>query len=265
MSARQPYARMAFRVANAAAAAAVAVAATNVAGHDIFSASKAEPAPAPSVGIIGTGWGLKVQVPQFRKAGMHVAAIFSRSQARAAEIATANGIDKAYSSVAELCADPAVSLVSVVCPTYERCGYAITALEAGKHVLADKPMALSAAEAEQMLAAARAAPDQLALLDFELRAVPAVQHIKQLLASGELGAPLHFSFRCLGNFGFLADGATYSHWVTREGGGGVFSAVGTHFVDLTRYLTGREVVAVSAMQHPLVDSMPDPKTGTPTP
>ena len=67
--------------------------------------------------------------------------------------------------------------------------------------------------------------------------VPAVVEMRSILASGALGKPLHLSFRCHGNFGFLK--AQHSHWVREDCGGGVFSAVGTHYTDLCRHLTVR--------------------------
>ena len=224
------------------------------------SAQRSEPSKPPSIGILGTGWGLRVQVPEFRSAGLVVSAIYSRDAARAASIAETHGIDHGCDSVDSLCALTDVDIVSCVGPTSTRCEHTLTALRYGKHVLVDKPMALNEGEALVMLQAARASKVQ-AWMDFELRCTPAVVKLRELLSSGELGSPLHASFRCVANFGFLA--GKHSHWATREQGGGVFSAVGTHFVDLTRHVTGCEVARVSATQRPLVATLPHPSSGAP--
>ena len=96
------------------------------------------------VGIIGTGWGLKVQVPQFRAAGLEISAIYSRSPDRAQAIAEEHAIPHAFSSIDDLVNSEAVDLVSVVGPTHERHSAVLKACEAGKHVLSEKPMALNA-------------------------------------------------------------------------------------------------------------------------
>ena len=209
--------------------------------------------PAPSIGILGTGWGLRVQTPQFKAAGLSVNAIYSRSSERAQTIAREHGIQHGFATVEELCASPDVDIVSCVGPTSTRCSQALTALQHGKHVLVDKPIGLSEAEGLELLKAARAAAGS-SFMDFELRCVPAVVKAREILASGDLGSVLHVSFRVCGNFSFLTKGK-HSHWAEREHGGGVFSAVGTHFVDLSRHLFGREVIRVSAIERPLVESL----------
>ena len=217
----------------------------------------AEPAGgAPvAVGILGTGWGLKVQLPQLRAAGMQVVALHSRDAERRAAVAREHELPYSFTSVEKLCASDTVELVSCVGPTHTRKGQAIAALANGKHVLIEKPMGLDEGEACEIMAASRAVPDARAWMDFELRCLPAVVRMRDLIQSGELGPPQHIAFRCLGNFRWLSGSS--SHWALRECGGGVFSAVGTHFVDLTRHLTGREVRRVSASQRSLVPSLPD--------
>ena len=215
------------------------------------------------LGILGTGWGLTVQVPRFREAGLTIQAIYSRSQERATAIAKEHDIPHGFSSVDDVCKSDDVDLVTCVGPTHTRCGQALAALRAGKHVLVDKPMALNVGEAEKMLAAARAAKTH-AWMDFELRCTPAVVALREHLKGDDLGGILHISFRCLGNFSFLKSGATFSHWATRENGGGVYSAVGTHYTDLSRHLTGKEVRRVSATQRTLIDTLDD-EDGKPQP
>ena len=186
------------------------------------------------VGIVGTGWGLKVQVPAFRAVGFTMSAIYSRSLGRAQQIAAEHGISRGFDSVEALCACDDVQLVSCVGPAHTRKAHTLAALAARKHVLVDKPMALDTAEASEMLAASRVAHESAgcrAFMDFELRACPGVVRAKALLASGELGAVQHLSFRCLQGMSFLSGARPHSHWNQRECGGGVFSAVGISAAD----------------------------------
>ena len=212
----------------------------------------AEPAP-PRVGLVGTGWALKVQLPRFRESGLPVAALYSRDLARAKALCAEHGIAGAYDSVPAMAAS--VDLVSVVCPTHERKRLTLEAIAAGKDVLVDKPCALDASEAAAMLAAAEAQGVRH-FMDFELRCVPALVEAKRLIADGAIGDVRFVDFRCLGNFGFLEpSNPQFSHWNSKACGGGGFSAVGTHFTDLTRWLLDDEVAAASAVEAPLVEAI----------
>jgi predicted dehydrogenase len=115
---------------------------------------------------------------------------------------------------------------------------AIAALQAGKHVICEKPMALNVAEAEAMLAAAQAAPNQLAIIDHELRFHPQRIHLRRLLREGYVGELIAVHLDRLGSerlnpalpWGWLSD---------VERGGGMLGAVGSHLLDLARWLVGR--------------------------
>ena len=131
----------------------------------------------------------------------------------------------------------------------------LEAIAAGKDVLVDKPCALDASEAAAMLAAAEAKGVRH-FMDFELRCVPALVEAKRLIADGAIGDVRFVDFRCLGNFGFLEPtNPQFSHWNSKACGGGGFSAVGTHFTDLTRWLLDDEVAAASAVEAPLVEAI----------
>ena len=212
----------------------------------------AEPAP-PRVGLVGTGWALKVQLPRFRESGLPVAALYSRDLARAKALCAEHRIAGAYDSVPAMA--QTVDLVSVVCPTHERKRLTLEAIAEGKDVLVDKPCALDASEAAAMLAAAEAKGVRH-FMDFELRCVPALVEAKRLIADGAIGDVRFIDFRCLGNFGFLEPtNPQFSHWNSKACGGGGFSAVGTHFTDLTRWLLDDEVAAASAIEAPLVEAI----------
>lgn len=120
---------------------------------------------------------------------------------------------------------------------------ATAALEAGKHVLCEKPTALNAAEVVKMVAAAKKHPDQIAIIDHELRFLPSVSAARERIA--ELGGVRYVEVR----YSSPSRGdrsRPWNWWSDAKEGGGVWGAVGSHFVDALRYL-GFEIESVQAM------------------
>src|SRR5262245_34432180 len=111
-------------------------------------------------GVISTAnIGLKKVIPAMQRGRYStVAAISSRDRARAEEAAASLGIAKAYGSYEALLADPDIDAVYIPTPNHLHVPLSLAAIEAGKHVLVEKPVALDSGEAEQLLAAARARP-----------------------------------------------------------------------------------------------------------
>src|SRR5260370_25992528 len=117
------------------------------------------------VGIIGRGWGERSQAPNFRDAGLEIAAIVGRDNWR--ELLERNDID----------------LISIAMPPARHVEMAVAALEHGKHVLCEKPTARNAGEAEKLVQAARKLPNQIASIDHELRFLPSFIAARQRIAA----------------------------------------------------------------------------------
>jgi predicted dehydrogenase len=178
------------------------------------------------IGVIGSGWGSRVQAPIFREAGFDVVQIRGREWERFR--------------------DANVDVVSIVVPPAKHLEIARAALEAGKHVICEKPTALNAAEAEQLVKVAAAHPDRIAIVDHELRFLPSFRSATQrgLLAGGAAGAPL----RDLGGIRYIEirysspsrgdRSREWTWWSDASQGGGIWGAVGSHFIDTIRYLAG---------------------------
>ena len=167
------------------------------------------------IGIIGSGWGTRVQAPLFREAGFDVVEIRGREW--------------------RTFADANVDVVSVVVPPSQHLEIARAALDAGKHVVCEKPTALDVREAEEMAAAARAHPGQLAIIDHELRFLPSFQAARHHLPG--LGGVRYIEVR----YSSPARGdraREWNWWSDAASGGGIWGAVGSHFVDAIRYLVG---------------------------
>jgi predicted dehydrogenase len=203
------------------------------------------------IGIVGTGWGARVQVPTFREAGLEVTAIAGFHRSKTRELAAELGL-RPHDDWREVIAADDVDLVSIVTPPSEHRAMALAALEAGKHVLCEKPTALNALEAEQLAAAAKQRPQQVALIDHELRFLPSWREARRRM--GELGPVRYVEVR----YSSPSRGdrsRAWNWWSDADRGGGIWGAVGSHYVDAIRYF-GMEVEAVQAMLRTIIDRRP---------
>lgn len=133
-------------------------------------------------GSIANGWVSSVH----SQTDQRVSAVGSRDRGRAQEFAARHGIERAYGSYDELAADPGIDIVYIASPHSEHLEHALIAIGAGKHVLIEKPIAVSAAEARQLAAAAKAA-GVFAMEALWSRFIPQHSVVAQLLADGALG------------------------------------------------------------------------------
>ena len=202
------------------------------------------------VGIIGTGWGARVQVPAFREAGLEVVAISGHNAERTRRVAGDLGIEPFDDWRALI--DANIDLVTIVTPPSEHLTMARAGLDAGKHVLCEKPTALNVVEAEQLVAAAHKHPDRFALIDHELRFLPSLRAARERM--GELGGIRYAEVRYASPS--RGDRSRAWNWWSDAGqGGGIWGAVGSHFVDTLRFL-GMEIEAVQATLQTIVGERP---------
>lgn len=205
------------------------------------------------VGIIGTNWGGKVQTPIFRAAGLEVVALYSRDKKKAQQACEKQGIKYAFDSVEEMCACPEVHVVSVTSPTYLHSQHAIAALRAGKHVLSDKPGGASVAEVEAMVKESQARPDQLAIIDHEMRFTETIMAArKAILEEQAIGELRHIDMHQMMNFGSF--GPNHVWWNEKEKGGGILGAAGVHFIDQLHFVTGQKMTHAQAITETFVKS-----------
>jgi predicted dehydrogenase len=153
-----------------------------------------------------------------------------------------------------------VDLVDVCTPGDTHAEIAIAALEAGKHVLCEKPLANTVAEAEAMAeAAARAAAKGVrSMVGFTYRRVPAIAFARQLVAEGRLGQIRHVRAQYLQDW--IADPSAPMSWRLEKdkAGSGALGDIGAHIVDLTQYITGQRLTGVSGMLETFVRERPLP-------
>jgi predicted dehydrogenase len=202
------------------------------------------------IGLIGTGFARRVQLPALALVpDTQVTGIASGRRERAAAVAEEFAIPRVHADGLELAAAPDVDLVIVSSTPPSHALFAIAALEAGKHVLCEKPMALNAAEARRMTDAAEQRSGQLAWMDHELRYDPCRRRIRELIHSGAIGQVRHLELSLKPYL--RGDGrpqtatAPWNWWYDRAQGGGILGAVGSHLIDLCRYWTDSDVTQVA--------------------
>ncbi|MET9649940.1 Gfo/Idh/MocA family oxidoreductase [Streptomyces sp. NPDC006460] len=187
-----------------------------------------------------------------------LAAVAGRDPAAVRAAAERHGWAAAETDWRALVARDDVQLVDVCTPGDSHAEIAVAALEAGKHVLCEKPLANSVAEAEAMVAAAEAAAarGQVAMVGFNYRRVPAIAYARRLITQGRLGALRHVRVSYLQDW--LVDPDFPLTWrLEREhAGSGALGDLGAHAVDLAQHLTGELLVGVSALTETFVRERP---------
>ncbi|MCE7793941.1 Gfo/Idh/MocA family oxidoreductase [Salipaludibacillus sp. CUR1] len=200
------------------------------------------------IAVIGCG-----SIAQFRhlpeyeaQPNVEIAAVCDIIESRASEIAEKYKA-KAYTDYRELLKDSAIDAVSVCTPNALHAPVTIASLEAGKHVLCEKPMATSIKEAEEMIQAAETAGKQL-MIAHNQRFVPSHEKARQLIASGELGKVYSFrtTFGHGGPEGWSVDGKDSWFFDKEKAFIGTMGDLGVHKTDLMRYILGEEFVEVGA-------------------
>jgi predicted dehydrogenase len=168
-----------------------------------------------------------------------VTAIASRDKQRADVIARQLGIAKAYGSYPELLADPEVDAVYIPLPNEQHVPWSIKALEAGKHVLCEKPIALSADEARTLVDAAARYPQLKVMEAFMYRFHPQWQRAKELAAGGAIGEP-----RTIQSFFSYSNLDPTNIRNQAEHGGGGLMDIGCYNISLSRFIFGGEPTRV---------------------
>jgi predicted dehydrogenase len=187
-----------------------------------------------------------------------MAAICGRDRSRVAAAADRLGWAATETDWKRLVSRDDVDLVDVCTPGSSHAEISIAALEAGKHVLCEKPLANTVEEARAMAAAAEraAAGGVRAMVGFNFRRVPAVALARELVAAGRLGALRHVRAAYLGSH--LLDPELPLVWRLQaaEAGSGALGDLGAHAIDLAQYLAGDRIAGVSALTETFVRERP---------
>jgi predicted dehydrogenase len=158
--------------------------------------------------------------------------------------------------------DPSIDLVSIVTPPAAHHKMSIQALEKNKHVLCDKPTALSWHQALEMVQASRSRPELMSFIDHELRLLSIYQQMRKIIVEKEH----EDKFGSLRNIELTVKippqpNQKWTWWQDKLAGGGMLGAVGSHYVDLIHFVTGSKMSSVSGMLDRIVSTLPDSTTG----
>lgn len=181
------------------------------------------------VAIIGTGWADTVQIPAFQAGGLEVVGVSGRRQSRAQEVADAHEVAVATDDWRDLLTLEC-DLISITSPPALHLEQTRAALQAGKHVLCEKPLVLNSQEATEMAQLAEKYSDKLTLVDHELRFVPARLKAKELLEQHIIGRVLTVNVRIARDMRLDPD-RPWSWWSDASQGGGILGAIGSHAID----------------------------------
>ena len=207
------------------------------------------------VGVVGTGAGVRTHIPVWAATpGALVTAVWSHQEDRARAVAEQFDLPHACTDVAELARLDDVDLVVVATTPDLHRSAVMAAVDAGKHVLCEKPFAMDAREATEMLDAARSRGVRH-LVNHEFRVDPAVVEMERLLGEGMVGHPTYVSLTDFGDFVSTTQGILSRWWFQEARGGGWLAAHGSHRVDELRALFG-EITEVCAV---LETSIPHPQ------
>lgn len=197
------------------------------------------------VGVAGTGFIGPAHVEGLSRNGIHVLGLAERTREKAEAKAADLGIPRIYGSLEEMLADPDIDVVHLATPNYLHHPHAKAALLAGKHVVCEKPLAMTSAESAELVQLAKEAGLANAV-NFNIRMYPMAQQARSMVQSGELGNVFIVQGSYLQDWLLLS---TDWNWRLEPSLGGALRAVGdigSHWLDLLTFITGLRVEEVYA-------------------
>ena len=197
-----------------------------------------------SAAVIGLGFIGTVHIEALRRLGIPIAGVLGSSAARGAERAAELGL-RSYGSLDEVLADPAVQVVHVTSPNEAHFPQVRQILAAGRHVICEKPLAMTSAQSAEMVDLARAS-GKVAAVCYNVRFYPLNQHARGMVAEGALG-----DIRLItGHYhqDWLAKASDWNWRLEADKGGALRSVgdIGTHWLDVVSFIAGQKPVAVLA-------------------
>ena len=197
------------------------------------------------VAVIGAGFIGPVHVEALKRIGVNILGILGISDEESRQAAEALGLPRAYLSLDEVLQDPLVQAVHIATPNRLHYQMARTALEAGKHVMCEKPLAMDPRESAELVALAQ--QTRLAAgVNYNVRYYPLCLEARAMVDRGEIGEV----FSVCGSYAqdWLLYPTDYNWRVLAEEGGPLRAVadIGTHWLDLVQNITGREIEALCA-------------------
>jgi predicted dehydrogenase len=195
--------------------------------------------------VIGSGFIGTVHVEQLRRIGVQVRGILEITPEHGEAKAKALGVPRAYPSLEAVLADPSVDVVHVTSPNYLHVEQTKQILAAGKHVICEKPLAMTSADSASVVALA-AETGLVNAVNFNIRFYPLHQHVRELIAEGGLGDTRFVTGHYLQDWLLYDTDWSWRLDTTENGSLRAVADIGMHWLDLTTFLVGHRVVSVMA-------------------
>lgn len=200
----------------------------------------------PGVAIIGTGFMGWVHAEALRRCNLPIVGILGSSPEKSREAAKDLHIERGYQDLPQLLVDEKVTSVHIGTPNHLHFQMVKACLEAGKHVLCEKPLAMNSKESAALVELSTAYPELAAGVNYNIRCYPLCIEAREMITAGDLGEVLHIT----GSYtqDWLSKPTDYNWRVLADEGGQLRAVadIGTHWFDLMMTLTGLEVEAVCA-------------------
>ena len=207
--------------------------------------------------VVGVGFIGVAHVEALRRLGVDVVGVVGSTPERARRKAEAANLPRVYEDLQELLGDDGVDVVHVASPNHVHAEQVRAVLEAGKHVVCEKPLALSSHDTGDLLARAQASGLVHAVC-YNIRFYPLCHQMHALVASGAIGQPRFVTGSYLQDWLLMPTDWNWRLVPEQAGDLRAVADIGSHWLDLARFITGRRVVEVMADLHTLVPTRRHP-------
>ena len=203
-------------------------------------------------GVVGVGFIGVAHVEALRRLGVDVAGVVGSTPERAAAKAEAANLPTVYDSVEALAADPDIDVIHIASPNHVHADQVRICLDAGKHVVCEKPLALTSDDTADLLERAKASGLVHAVC-FNIRFYPNCHQAMSMVADGSIGEPRFVTGSYLQDWLLLATDWNWRLVPEQAGGLRAVADIGSHWLDLAQFITGRRVTEVMADLHTFVE------------
>ncbi|HVO71754.1 MAG TPA: Gfo/Idh/MocA family oxidoreductase [Aggregatilineaceae bacterium] len=214
--------------------------------------------------VVGGGFIGPVHIEALRRLGTRVKGILELTPELGQKAAQTLGLEVAYGSYQELLADTEVQVIHITTPNKTHFEMSKAALLAGKHVICEKPLAMNARETTELVQVAKAHPNLIGAVNYNIRFYPMVLQARAIVQSGELGEV--YTLRGA----YLQDWLLYDtdwNWRLLADEGGELRAIGdigTHWMDLLHFVTGLKVESLVADLNTFIKQRKKPRQAVAT-
>lgn len=196
--------------------------------------------------VIGTGFMGRTHVEALRRAGVRLAGILGSRPEKSKRAAADWSVPRGYANFEEVLSDPEATALHIATPNRFHFEMASAALERGKHVVCEKPLALDTEQSARLVEIARTRPEQAAAVNYNVRYYPLCIEARERIRRGELGRIFHVAGSYVQDWLLRRDDYNWRVLATEGGALRAVADIGTHWLDLVQWVTALEIESLSA-------------------